>query len=171
MKVFKHISHSGKSGLVLSPLFVVLVIGMLSMQSIAQNCNSVLKVHSDRDTRAANENDPTTFQLELTNSSSKSISYGIVAVKYGGECKVDKYPSPSDSDINLDVSIMQRGLKSNNLVVPANSTKSFQAMVRVPRNTPINRWSCIEIQANSDGCILGEVSSIIKVFISDYTED
>ncbi len=174
MKVFRLVSHDGKSKLFLSPLFMVFIVSMFCMQSIAQNCNSELSVYQNRDARSASENDSTRFQLELTNNTSASQTYTIKAVNYNGSCTVGNNKSlRSNSNINLNVSFIQQGSRSssNSITVPARSTVNFLASVTVPSGTPKKEWSCIEVQANSNACTQGAVSTILKVFVSDPLEN
>jgi hypothetical protein len=138
-----------------------------------QTCNSELLVSKNRDARSATENDSTQFQLELTNNSSKAQSYSIETSRYEGSFKVKGVsPATLTSSAQLDVSILQdSGIANSRITVPARSTVIFQARVSVPSGTPINKWGGIQVNAISDACEEGKVSTLLKLFVADSTEE
>jgi len=145
--------------------------GFTSMN--AQSCFSEIKVSKDRDARSATENNPTQFQLELTNNSSKAQSYSIETSRFAGSFKVKGVsPSSLSSSANLNVAILQDSRAANNrITVPARSTVVFQAKVSVPSGTPVNKWGGIQVNAVSDACEEGKVSTLLKLFVADSTEE
>ena len=153
-------------------LFTTLITLFGFSTSYGQSCNSELIVSKNRDARSASENDPTQFQLELTNNSSKAQSYSIETSRYEGSFKVRGIsPSTLTSSAKLDISILQdRGVANSRITVPARSTVHFQAQVSVPAGTPINKWGGIKVNAISDACEEGKVSTLLKLFVADSTE-
>ncbi|MBL4663497.1 MAG: Fn3-like domain-containing protein [Flavobacteriaceae bacterium] len=154
-------------------LFTTLISLFGFSTAYGQICNSELIVSQNRDARSASENDPTQFQLELTNNSSKSQTYDIKTARFEGSFAVkgvgkDKLASTS----KLNVTIEQNHSVSNNrITVPARSTVKFQATVSVPLGTAVNRWSGIEVRAVSDNCTDGKVSTLLKLFVADPTQE
>ena len=72
----------------------------------------------------------------------------------------------------MDISILQdRGVANSRITVPARSTVHFQAQVSVPAGTPINKWGGIKVNAISDACEEGKVSTLLKLFVADSTEE
>lgn len=138
----------------------------------AQSCNSELKVSKDRDARSASLNDPTQFQMELTNNSSQTQSYSIETSRYDGTFRVKGVsPSALSSSAKLDVSIFQSSSVANSRIsVPARSTVVFQVQVSVPDGTPVNKWGGITVNAVSDACDEGKLSTLLKLFVADSTE-
>lgn len=154
-------------------LFTTLITLFGFSTSYAQTCNSELMVSKNRDARSASENDPTQFQLELTNNSSKAQSYSIETSRYEGSFKVKGIsPSTLTSSAQLDVSILQdRATASSRITVPARSTVAFQVQVSVPKGTPINKWGGVKVNAISDACEEGKISTLLKLFVADPTEE
>ena len=154
-------------------LFTTLITLFGYSTSYGQSCNSELVVSKNRDARSASENDPTGFQLELTNNSSKAQSYSIETSRYEGSFKVKGVsPSTLTSSAKLDVSILQdRSVANSRITVPARSTVVFQARVSVPLGTPINKWGGIQVNAISDDCEEGKISTLLKLFVADPTEE
>ncbi|MEM7087779.1 MAG: hypothetical protein AAF489_16475 [Bacteroidota bacterium] len=154
-------------------LFTTLITLFGFSDAYAQSCNSELIVSKNRDARSASENDPTQFQLELTNNSSKTQSYSIETKRYDGSFQVRGIsPSTLTSSAQLNVSILQdRGVANSRITVPARSTVIFQAKVSVPKGTPVNKWGGVTVNAVSDACDEGRVSTLLKLFVANPTEE
>lgn len=151
----------------------ILFMGFSGFTSLnAQSCNSVMKVSKNRDARSATEKSPTQFQIELTNNASKAQSYSIETSRYAGSFKVKGVsPSSLTSNAQLSVAIFQDSrLANSRITVPARSTVVFQAQVAVPSGTPVNKWGGIQVNAISDACEEGKVSTLLKLFVADPTE-
>ncbi len=171
MNVIRLVSFYGKTKLFLSPLVLVFIFGMFSIQGYSQGCNSELAVYKDRDSRSITKNDPTRFQLELTNNGSKAQTYTIVSDDYKGTCMVNGSALRSSATSKLDVFIYQNESRTSTITVPARSTAKFIAMVALPRGAAAKGWQCIEVIANSDYCQNGTVSTILKVYVTDSNDN
>lgn len=138
----------------------------------AQSCNTELIVINNRDTRSASENDPTQFQLEILNNSFSSQSYHIEVVNFEGTFKIKgEEPARLNSNNDLNVSIYQNNSKINTINVPGRSTIIFQVTVSVPIGTPGNHWGGLEVKTINDACPDGSVSALLKLFVTDPSEE
>lgn len=149
---------------------LVFFIGSLSLQ--AQNCNSELGVYKGRDARSATLNDATKFKLELTNNSSQSQTYEIQSVIFEDPCEETGLSNSTNSrSTGLSVSIQLNDSRTSTITVPARSTKSFVAEVSVSSATTFQVWKCVELTAVSSACAKGEARALLKVFLSDPTDN
>ena len=158
----------------LGTFLMFMTLAFLSNFSIAyaQSCNTELSVSNNRDTRSANENDPTQFQLEILNNSSSSKSYHIEVANFEGTFKIKgEEPLRLSSSNDLNVSIYQNNSQNNMINVPAGSTIDFQVSVSVPIGTPVNRWGGLEVKAINDACPDGSASALLKLFVTDPSEE
>ncbi len=138
----------------------------------AQSCNTELIVINNRDARSASENDPTQFQLEILNNSFSSQSYHIEVANFDGIFKINgEEPTRLGSDNNLIVSVYKNNSKNNTINVPGRSTIIFQVSVSVPIGTPVNYWGGLEVKAINDACPDGTVSTLLKLFVADPSEE
>ena len=138
----------------------------------AQSCNTELIVINNRDARSASENDPTQFQLEILNNSFSVQSYHIEVANFDGIFKINgEEPTRLGSDNNLIVSVYQNNLKNNTINVPGRSTIVFQVSVSVPIGTPVNHWGGLEVKAINNACQDGTVSVLLKLFVTDPSEE
>ncbi|MCW5520651.1 hypothetical protein J1N09_12425 [Aureitalea sp. L0-47] len=138
----------------------------------AQSCDTQLSVHKNRDARSATVNDPTRFQMEITNKSGRSQSYEIQSVAFEEPCeKIGMSNSSSRRTSDLNVSISSEGSRSNFITVPAGGTKTFLAEISVNVGSKLNVWKCVELKAVSEACSKSEARKLLKVYIPDPTEN
>jgi len=154
-------------------LFTTLITLFGFSNTYGQTCNSELVVSKNRDARSASENDSTQYQLELTNNSSKAQSYSIETSRFDGTFKVKGIsPATLTSSTKLDVTVLQnRSVANSRVSVPARSTVVFQVQVSVPSGTPFNKWGGVKVNAISDACEEGKISTLLKLFVADPTEE
>ena len=158
----------------LGTFLMFMTLAFLSNFSIAyaQSCNTELSVSNNRDTRSASENDPTQFQLEILNNSFSSQSYHIEVVNFDGTFIIKgEKPARLKSNNDLNVSIYQNNSQNNRITVPARSTIIFQVSVSVPIGTPVNHWGGLEVKAINSACPDGTVSALLKLFVTDPSEE
>lgn len=172
MKIITQATCMGNFRLFLSPFLVVFVLSMFSFQNYAQSCDSEFNVFKNRDARSVSENNSTRFQFEITNNKSKAQTYQLVAEKIDGSCKIQRSGTSSAiSEAKLNISFYKKGLTVTSITVPAREKVSFQALVQLAPGEFKPGWQCIEIVANSDNCINGTLSTIIKVYVSDSPDN
>ena len=159
----------------LSARFVLLftILFVSTSFSYGQSCSCELTVSKNRNARSANEHSPTTFQLVLTNNSFKSQSYLIETIRYEGSFLVrGENINRLDSSNNLDVAIYKDNNEIGNfLTVPSQSSINFTVTVAVPSGTDMNRWAGIQVNAGSSECSNGEVSTLLKLFVTNSSEE
>lgn len=150
---------------------LVFFIGSFNLQ--AQQCNSELGVYKDRNARSATLNDATKFKMELTNNSSQSQTYEIQSVIFEDPCEEAGLSGSTNSrnTTGLNVSIQINNARASSITVPARSTKSFVAEVSVASASKFQVWKCVELTAVSNACAKGEAKALLKVFISDPTNN
>jgi hypothetical protein len=69
------------------------------------------------------------------------------------------------------VSVYQNNSQNNRINVPARSATIFQVSVSVPVGTPVNHWGGLEVKAINDDCPDGTVSALLKLFVTDPSEE
>ncbi|MBT8262694.1 MAG: hypothetical protein KJO05_07720 [Bacteroidia bacterium] len=136
----------------------------------AQSCNSELRVVKNRNARSAMENDPTRFQMELTNNSSSSQTYEIQYKVFEDPCEVVGASNSSNRSTDLNVAIYSRKVRTNSITVPARSKQTFLAEVSVNIGSKLNAWKCVRLTAVSNACSEQETQQLLKVYVSDPTE-
>jgi hypothetical protein len=136
----------------------------------AQSCNSELGVTKNRNARSAMVNDPTRFQMELTNNSSISQTYEIEYVVFEDPCEAIGTSNTSVRSSELNVNIISNNAPTNVITVPARSTHSFLAKISVNPGAKLNAWKCVRLIAVSNACSKQEAQQLLKVYISDPTE-
>lgn len=153
-------------------MFIFLAFFTSFSNAIAQSCNTELKVSKNRNARSANEQDATQFYLELINNSSTTQTYSFEVANYDGSFLVrGKQPEMLNSLAQLDVSIRQNNIVKNSITVPARSTVEVQAHVAVQPGTPMKKWAGLELRAISNACTNGAVSTLLKLYVTDPTEE
>jgi len=156
---------------ILLRLCFVATILLFGTQTVAsQVCNSKLTVVKNRDSRSATVNDPTKFQLELQNNSSKSQNYTISSIVYDKACDQQSSSVRSGSTVDMNVSISQNNFRSNTITVAPGSTALVIAEVSVGAKIKPNQWYCVELVAASDQCSSKTQSKKLKVYVTDGSE-
>lgn len=159
-----------KSTLASAMLFVYALLST-GYSVFAQACNTDLKVSHDFDVRAAQVDDPTRFTFEITNNSLSAVNYQLTSATADGPCSGDDDTGRSQSgNVELVHSFGSGGRAVSTINVPARSTASFVMEVSVPRGTPSNQWSCIDVRATSSSCPQGIVKTV-RVFVSNPDEN
>ena len=150
---------------------LVFFIGSFTLQ--AQKCNSELGVYKGRNARSATLNDATKFKMELTNNSSQTQTYEIRSVVFDEPCEETGFSDSTNSRnaTGLDVSIQINNSRASSITVPPRTTKSFVAEVSISSATKFQVWKCVELKAVSEACAKGEARALLKVFISDPTNN
>lgn len=153
-------------------MFIFLASFFISSDAFAQSCNSELTVNKDRDRRSASELDPTQYLMELTNNGFSSQTYQIGVSNYQGSFSVKgKQPAVLSSSYSIDTAVLQNNIQNNTITVPARSTGVFKLAITVPSGTPPNKWTALEVNAVSSACPNGTVTKVVKLYISDPTEE
>ena len=153
-------------------MFTFLTLILTSFDAFAQSCNSELKVTNNRDARSASVGDPTGFQLELTNNTSSEQTYQIEVSNYDGTFKVDgKSPARLSANTILNTSVHFNNNQANSIRVPARSTVVFKTSVSVPSGTASNRWGGLEVKAISPACSEGSLSALLKLYVTENSEE
>ncbi|PVW16332.1 hypothetical protein [Marixanthomonas spongiae] len=146
----------------------------------AQSCDATLIVEKNRNSKSADE-DGAVYDMVLTNTSSASESYTIALKQLEEPCSNSVAYRTTKANVNLDIAINNKKIdvKNNNgravasgdavSVNPGQSYK-FTVKVTVPKGTPTQRWSCIQVEAKSASCKQGAASTVLKVFVPDLNE-
>ena len=153
-------------------MFIFLAVIFTTSNAFAQSCNSEIKVTKNRDSRSANELDPTQYQMELINNGNSSQTYQISVSNYEGTFMVNgRRPQVLSASYPINSSIFQKNKQQNTITVPARSSAIFKLAVTVPPGTPVDKWAGLEVHAVSNACSNGSVSKLVKLYISDPTEE
>ncbi|MAP54539.1 MAG: hypothetical protein CL605_06505 [Altibacter sp.] len=145
---------------------------MFSSQIIAQNCNSELKVLKNRNARSVAENDGTQFTFQLINNATSAQTYTIRTEMSNKVFKVKgKVPKRLGPNQNLTRTVLKNRAQIQYITVPAGATVTFQVQVTVPPNTPVNHWGGIDVTATSDMCPNNNISTLLRLYVSDASAE
>jgi hypothetical protein len=136
-----------------------------------QNCTAELSVHKDRSFKSAAE-DGASFKLTLTNTSSKAATYILSTTNLSEPCDNKGGRASTGSNVNLNVSIQSntlRAIPSNEITLKGGESYSFIVKVTVPNGTKTNSWSCINVEAQSKGCLTKAIKTL-SVFVPEPSE-
>lgn len=148
-------------------------IAVLNVGSVfAQNCSATLSVEKDRNAKSAYTDDGATFNMVLTNTSSRKTTYVVSTVSLKESCSNDAYKT-SAPNVTLNVKIKNNessGVANNSITLAAGETRKFKIFVTVPANTPFNTWSCIEVSAKGSECNQPSSSTVLRVYVPEPSE-
>lgn len=143
-----------------------------SFNGFSQNCSATLNVEKQRNVRSVDETG-TSFNLELKNTSSTRLTYTISTINRKESCAT-KINYSSESNVNLEVTIIGDGTNLQNynkVTINAGQSYNFKVQINVPVGTPYYRWSCIEVQVKSDKCNSISDSQLLKVYVTNPSEE
>lgn len=149
--------------------FICFITLLTSSYTFSQSCNAILSVEKNRNVRSVDE-DGTVFPLELKNTSSSSLSFKLSSIFLESGCDTK---GVNFKNVPLDVEFVSgknNTINSDNITIGAGQTYSFRVKVNIPKGTPFNRWSCIEIQAFSEKCNSVSDTTTLKVFVPNPSE-
>ena len=144
----------------------------------SKNCESELTVEKNRNTRSADETG-TSFRLVLKNTSSTTQTYYLSANNAATACTNNsKYNqrSAGSKNVSLNVSLETKNSdhsqrsKLNEITLNSGQSYSFDVYVSVPKNTPYNTWSCIQVEAKSKSCGTLSSKTTLNVYVPDPSE-
>jgi hypothetical protein len=141
----------------------------------SQNCSAELSVKKNRNFESAVE-DGASFILVLKNTSSKTATYSLSTTNLLEPCDNENSTTKNSrrNNVNLNVSIqsnsLSRGIPNNEITLKAGETYNFVVKVTVPKGTPYNSWSCIDVEAQSKNCTSGPAKTTLSVFVPDPSE-
>jgi len=153
---------------------------------LQQNCTAELSVNKNRNFESADHLDGTSFTVILKNTSTRSATYTISTNNLLQPCSntiskninKDRNRSAS-SNVDLNVSIETNNSKDSNksrkpsrpeIMIAGGQEYRFKVNISVPKETPFNTWSCIEVQARSNNCSSNSVKTVLSVFVTDPSE-
>ena len=143
------------------------------------DCSAQLIVEKDRSFKSADQ-DGAQFVLVLTNTSRNTKTFNLSTRNLSEPCsnkaQYNRRSSPKNSE--LDVSFQNSTYNRNSANTPSqneiqlNSGESYKFIVsvEVPKGTPFNTWSCIEIEAKSKDCISLSETKTLSVYVADPSE-
>lgn len=149
---------------------------------LQQNCTAELSVNKNRNFESADHLDGTSFTVILKNTSTRSATYTISTNNLLQTCSntiskninKDRNRSAS-SNVDLNVSIETDNSKGSNtsrpeIMIAGGQEYRFKVNISVPKETPFNTWSCIEVEARSNNCSSNSVKTVLSVFVTDPSE-
>ena len=163
-------------------LIATLIIACLAINiSNSQNndCSAQLIVEKDRSFKSADD-DGAQFVLVLTNTSRSTKTFNLSSVNLSEPCsnKPQYNRGTGSNNSVLDVSFKNstsnrnsaNSISSNEIELTSGESYTFIVSVEVPKGTPFNTWSCIEIEAKSKDCISLSETKTLSVYVADPSE-
>ena len=140
-----------------------------------QNCDSELTVEKNRTFKSADK-DGVSFSLHLQNKSLKAQTYVISAKNISESCANNK--NYADPNVQLEPYIVLPYDKAPNntddssaeIEIQPGQSIDFHVKIKVPNNTPVYRWGCIEVEASSTDCSSRTPKAILSVYIPNPSE-
>ena len=157
-----------------------LAVTLYASEKNASDCSAQLIVEKNRSSKSADE-DGAQFILVLTNTSSDTRTFNLSSKNLSEPCnnKAQQYNRGTGSKNSvLDVSFQSMGLSRNSMANTSNSniklnsgeSYKFVVNVTVPKGTPYNTWSCIEVEVTSTDCESLSETKTLSVFVVDPSE-
>ena len=153
-------------------LIAVLTTLLVSEIAYSQSCNASLTLQSSKNVGTADE-DGTQFVLMIKNNSSKSMDFELNTNFLSTSCASSNKANVGDN-IPLDVHFIRNGnssLGSMRLSLSPNESRTINVDVQVPARSPYNRWSCIQLELNSEQCSNLVATQLLRVFVPNPTEE
>ncbi|WP_120200954.1 hypothetical protein [Ichthyenterobacterium magnum] len=160
---------------ILITMSFVAIISFSDSKAISyKDCKAELSVEKNRSFKSADE-DGTQFSLVLTNMSLDSKTFYLSAKSLSEPCdnKAKYNKRGSSTNVDLNVSLNSDNVNKsaiNKITLRSGQTYKFKVNVSVPKGTPYNTWSCIEIEAKSKDCESKPEKTILSVFVPDPSE-
>jgi len=143
------------------------------------DCSAQLIVEKGRNSKSADE-DGAQFILVLTNTSNAKRTFNLSSKNLSEPCgNKTQYNRRSNSTSTvLDVSFQNNNLNRNrentasnkDIVLESGESYKFIVNAIAPKGTPLNTWSCIEIEAKSTDCKSVSETQILSVYVVDPNE-
>jgi hypothetical protein len=133
-------------------------------------CSAELSVEKNRNSKSVIEG-AIDFPLTLKNTSSSTTSYSISTKILQEACGNDTYKKSSNNNLEFGVSVKTDDSSTtsiNEITLIGGQTHNFVITIDVPKGTPYNSWSCVEVFAKSLDC---EDSDAAKTILSVYIPD
>lgn len=151
----------------------------VSEENISE-CSATLVVEKNRSSKSADE-EGAQFILILTNTSRDTKSFNLSTKNLSEPCnnKTLQYNRGTHSKNSvLDVSFQSFSASRNrlsnelqpNIKLDSGESYKFIVNVTVPKGTPYNTWSCIEVGAISTDCESTLDTETLSVFVVDPSE-
>ena len=137
-----------------------------------QNCSATLSVEKDRNAKSAYQDNGATFNMVLTNTSSRKDTYNILTENLSESCASDTYKT-SAPNVPLNVEIkghVSSNAASSSITLAAGETRKFTIYVTVPARTASKSWSCIKVSAKGVDCNQSLSSTILRVYVPEPSE-
>ncbi|WCO03061.1 hypothetical protein [Psychroserpens ponticola] len=164
-------------------LIATLIIACFAMTlsaSSKNDCSAQLIVEKNRNSKSADE-DGAQFILVLTNTSQETKTFNLSAKNLSEPCNNNNSQynrGTSSESAPLDVSFQNNGINRNNantaskFNITLNSGESYKFIVNAeaPKGTPLNTWSCIEVEAKSTDCKSISETQTLSVYVADPSE-
>ncbi len=153
-------------------LAVVLVFVFVAPIAYCQssNCQGVLKVAKDRNTKSVSTNG-TYYAMEISNTGSATAIYNLNAVNVNSSCTNNDGTSTS-TNVNLTIQIVDTNLQTiSTISIPAGETVRFLVSVKPPIGTPYSKWNCTQIIAMSTSCAGYSINTTLHSLVSDPTQE
>ncbi len=136
----------------------------------AQNCKASLSVEKDRNFKSADQ-DGASFVLILENKSNSSATYTINTRNLETACYGKNKPSASNVSLQAALSAYDSILIADNEIsLEGGEEVKFEINVTIPEGTPINSWSCIEVEAIPQSCASPPIKTTLSVFVPNPSE-
>jgi hypothetical protein len=144
------------------------------------DCSAQLVVEKDRSSKSADE-DGAQFVLVLTNTSRDTRNFSLSTTNLSEPCNnnTTQYNRSSGSK-NSELEVSFQNVSSNrnssinashsNIELSSGESYKFIVNVQVPKGTPYNTWSCIEVEVKSSECESLSETKTLSVFVVDPSE-
>lgn len=140
-----------------------------SVSSFSQNCNANLEVSKNRNTRSAS-NTGTYYKMIITNNGPNDV-YTLSSINANTICS-NSDGSNTSTNVVLNISFEDLNFNTiNSVSLKSGETVTFLVHVLVPTGTPINKWSCSQISANSNLCSNYKINTTLHTLVINSNDD
>ncbi|MEM7185438.1 MAG: hypothetical protein AAF466_02170 [Bacteroidota bacterium] len=107
----------------------------------------------------------------MTNNSPTTQTYQIEVVDYDRSFTVKgKTAQRLSGNSKLTAQVLYQNKQTNTIRVPGRSTVTFQTKVIVAPGTNTDRWGGLEVRALNSACPNTTVNALLKLYVSDASE-
>lgn len=166
----KTISNSNKAYNIFKATLLLLFVLNTTISFGQKGCRAEFKVEHDRNARSVTP-DGTYYKMEISNFGASSDSYILSSLDVNKSCS-NPDGSLTAMNVFLNIEFLDKSLKPiKEIKVNAGETVTFFAYVTVPKGTPFDKWSCIQVIAKSKVCPNSNMDTILHTLVINSNRD
>ena len=151
---------------------LIIMILLFCQFTFSQACYGSLSVKNDKNVGTADE-DGAQFELIVTNETGKSTEYKLSTNFLDTPCATTHRSNLGDN-VQLKVSFKDKNHSSQEnikLILSPNESRKILIDVQTLKGQEYNRWSCIQIELDSEDCSNQIAKQLLRVFVPNPNDE